>query len=347
MHDWSKILLSPDAPLSEAIRVLGQESLRIALVVDKSRRLLGTITDGDIRRALINHTNMDTPVGVIMFTEPTTASIDDNREVILAMMEKRDILQVPILDSQKRVVGLETLQQLLKPNRLDNTVFLMAGGFGTRLRPLTNHTPKPLLKVGTKPILETILLQFIEAGFHTFYISTHYMADQVVEYFADGQKWGVEISYVYENEPLGTAGALGLLPEEVVQKPIVVMNGDLLTKINLRQLLEFHMVQNCMATMCVREYDFQVPYGVVKQVDNIVSGITEKPVHKFFINAGIYILEPALVKSVGKGRYLDMPTLLEENIEQGEKVTAFPVYEDWLDVGRLEEYERANREVLE
>lgn len=345
MNDWTKTLIKPEASLSEAIQVINLGALRIAIVVDGERRLLGTITDGDVRRALILQNGMDTPVAEIMSRKPITASIYNDRKSILLMMKASDVLQVPIVDENRCVVGLETLQQLLEPCRLDNLVFLMAGGFGKRLRPLTDDIPKPLLKVGHKPILETILKQIIESGFYNFSISTHYKAEQVKDYFGDGSKWGVNISYVHESEPLGTAGALGLLPRDALQQPLLMMNGDLLTKIDFQQLLQFHNEQNCAATMCVREYDFQVPYGVVEQNNNIIKGIIEKPIHKFFVNAGIYILDPDVVASVQPNQSIDMPTLLENQIEGGKKIAAFPIHEYWIDIGRMEEYERANRDV--
>ncbi len=344
MYNWKKTLLGPNDYLSVAIEVLNREALRIAMVVDEQGRLLGTITDGDIRRALISKKGLDSPVHQAMTTDPTTVLEGDDRSGILAMMTGKGILQVPILNNEQCVVGLETLQHLLKPKKINNSVFLMAGGFGTRLRPLTNDTPKPLLKVGNKPILETILDQFIEAGFFNFYISTHYKAEQVREHFGDGASWDVHITYVHEEKPLGTAGALGLLPEEAMQLPLVMMNGDLLTKVDLQQLLQFHNEQDCLATMCVRKYDFQVPYGVVEQTGNVVSGIIEKPIQNFFVNAGIYVLDPEIVRSVANGQSVDMPKLLGDHIDKNEKVAAFPIHESWLDIGRLEEYERANRE---
>lgn len=332
--------------MAQAIDVLNREALRIVLVVDQDSKLLGTVTDGDIRRSIMNMHNMETVLAKIMNGNPTVASINDNREYVLNIMKKRNVLHIPLLDSEGCLVGLETLQSITERPKYENSVFLMAGGFGKRLRPLTLDKPKPLLKVGSKPILETILEQFIEAGFHNFYISTHYKAEMVRNYFGDGEKWGVSVQYVYEDKPLGTAGALGLLPKDIPDLPIIVMNGDLLTNVNLDHLLQFHNEQDGVATMCVRKYDFQVPFGVVEQKNNIVLEITEKPVHKFFVNAGIYVLEPALAKSVAKDQYIDMPSLLEKKIGQGEQVAAFPIHEYWLDVGRIEEYEQANREAL-
>lgn len=346
MRDWRAVILKPEDTMGMAVQVLNREALRIVMVADEQGRLLGTVTDGDIRRALIRHHSMEVHLVDVMFKEPTIASVGDDRQKILTMMKSADLLQVPILDPDKRIVGLETLHRLLEKNKQDNLVFLMAGGFGKRLQPLTNDIPKPLLHVGAKPILETILEQFIEAGFHNFFISIHYKAEMVQEHFGDGGKWDVNIQYVYEEEPLGTAGALGLLPKNLPDLPILMMNSDLLTKVNFELLLNFHDEQGGVATMCVRKYDFQVPYGVIMAEGYRLTGIVEKPVHNFFVNAGIYVLSPLLVKKVDGRRYLDMPRLLEKQIEKNEQVNVFPVHEYWLDIGRLEEYKRANKDIL-
>lgn len=342
MHNWRSVVLSPDDVMEKAIQALDREALKIVMVADEQGRLLGTITDGDIRRALMRHMGMDAKLQEVMRKDPTIAHVQDGREAILVMMKTKDLLQVPIVDDAGCVVGLETLQHLIRKDKLDNPVFLMAGGFGKRLRPLTNDVPKPLLKIGSKPILETILNQFIESGFHNFYISTHYKADMVQEHFGDGSQWGVSIRYVHEAEPLGTAGALGLLPDGLPDLPIMMMNGDLLTDVNYERLLDFHNTQDGIATVCVREYDFQVPYGVIKVEDQVIKSIVEKPVHKFFVNAGIYVLSQELVKSVVGSNYLDMPHLLDESIQSGKQVNSFPIHEHWLDIGRMEEFERAN-----
>ena len=341
MFDWKASILKPDDTMDKAIQILDHVSLRIVMVSDEKDRLLGTITDGDIRRALILHHGMDTCLIDIMYKNPSVAFIEDGREAILAMMKSKDILQVPILDVDRRIVGLETLQNLIEVDKQDNLVFLMAGGFGTRLQPLTDDTPKPLLKVGNKPILETILNQFIEAGFHNFFISTHYKADMVSEYFGDGSQWGVNIQYVHEDSPLGTAGSLGLLPLGLLDLPIMVMNGDLLTNVDFENLLNFHNEKGGVATMCAREYDFQVPYGVIKSVEQKITSIVEKPTHKFFVNAGIYVIEPSLLESVDGNSYLDMPHLLEMQIKQGLQVNMFPLHEYWLDIGQIGQFEQA------
>ena len=345
MNDWSKTLVVSTSTLEVAINAISNSSMRIALIVDQEKKLCGTITDGDVRRALLRHMNMKSIVTEIMNSEPIVASSTDDHDTLLSMMKSRDIVHVPIVDNMDRVIGLETLQRLVENVKYDNPVFLMAGGFGTRLQSLTKDTPKPLLNVGNRPILETILIQFVDAGFHNFFISTHYKAEMIREYFGDGSNWGVNIQYVHESEPLGTAGALGLLPLRSPGLPILMMNGDLLTKVNFEHLLDFHSEQGGLATMCVREYDFQVPYGVVTIDNQYINMIKEKPIHKFFVNAGIYVLELDLLDELNGAVYLDMPNLFEAYIEQGDQINAFPIHEYWLDIGRMEEYERANQEI--
>jgi len=345
MHNWNKATLKQDNTMEMAIKILNQESLRIVMVVDQDERLVGTITDGDIRRGLIKQLSLNAELSEFMFRNPTVASLKDSKSSILAIMKKLDLLQIPIIDDDRKVVGLETLQHLLEKNRFNNPIMLMAGGFGKRLTPITNDIPKPLLKVGAKPILENIIEEFIDAGFHNFYISTHYKADMVQEYFGDGSDWGVSIQYVYEEKPLGTAGSLGLLPSDLPKLPILVMNGDLLTKLDFEKLLNFHLQEGADATMCVREYDFQVPYGVINNDGKYVTSIEEKPTHRFFVNAGIYVLNPSILDSIDGKRYLDMPQLLERKIKDSNKVNMFPVYEYWLDIGQTEQLYQAQKDV--
>lgn len=345
MKPWRKALVNSDVTLEQAIEVLDKAALRIALIVSEDNKLLGTLTDGDVRRALLKHLPLETPVTEVMNTQPKTAVQTWTDSRVLAMLEQYELLQLPLVDSEGRVIGLANLHDILNKHRHDNPVFLMAGGFGTRLRPLTNNCPKPMLKVGDKPILEQILLNFVEAGFHRFYISTHYMPEVIRDYFGYGEKWGVSIQYVHEEEPLGTGGALGLLPHDEIDQPLFMMNGDLLTSLNLHSFLEFHKTHNGVATMCVREYEHQVPYGVITNEGCQIKSMIEKPIHRFFVNAGIYLLDPILVKSVAPGTCIDMPTLLEQQIENNKIVNMFPVHEYWLDIGRMDDFYKAQAEV--
>lgn len=345
MKDWQSALVSPLATLEEAISTMDSSALRIAIVVDDQRHLLGTLTDGDVRRALLRHLPLNVPVSEVMCATPKVARRNWDRDRVLAVMESAELLQLPVVDDGGRVVGLETLHGLLDKRLLNNPVFLMAGGFGTRLHPLTQDCPKPLLRIGDKPILELILEGFIKAGFHRFFISTHYLPEMVREHFGDGSRWGISIRYTYEETPLGTGGALGLLPHDEIDEPLFVMNGDLLTTLNYRELLDFHLEQASIATMCAREFEYQVPYGVIQSEGHLVRSMVEKPVQKFFVNAGVYVLSPELVKSVPPGTRTDMPTLLERSMAAGHSVTMFPVHEYWLDIGRMEDFKRAQTEI--
>lgn len=344
MKNWKSALIAPSASLKHALEVMDREALRIALVVDESQRLLGTLTDGDVRRALLRSQSLDTPVDQVMYSTPSVATLEWSTTRMLAWMERNQLLQLPVIDDSGVLIGLETLHGLLRRPALDNPVFLMAGGFGTRLRPLTNHCPKPMLLIGEKPILEVILQGFINAGFYRFYISTHYMPEMIREHFGDGRRWGVEITYIHEDEPLGTGGALGLLPHECIDRPLFLMNGDLLTTFNYLSLLAFHEEHGGSATMCVREFEHQVPYGVIQAEGSRVVGMVEKPVQRYSVNAGIYLLSPELVHSVERGTKIDMPSLLAREIGAGRSVNQFQVDEYWLDIGRMEDFHRAQKD---
>ncbi len=345
MKNWQTLLIRPETTMEAAIEVLDQGAQRIVLVVDTESHLLGTVTDGDIRCALIKHMPMDLPVQQIMCQTPKTAHVDWSRELILATMEKYELLQIPIVDNENRLLGLETLHDILKKRHRDNPVLLIAGGLGTRLYPLTQNCPKPLLKVGEKPILELILERFIEAGFHRFYISTHFMPEMIHAHFGDGNRWGVTIRYIHEEHPLGTGGSLGLLPHDEIDLPLFMMNGDLLTSMDFRSLLEFHQAQDAMATVCVREYEHRVPFGVMGFEGHRITSIVEKPIQRSFINAGIYLLSPEFTRSVVPGVRVDMPDLLQRHINQGRAVNMFPIHEYWLDIGRMDDFNRAQQDV--
>jgi dTDP-glucose pyrophosphorylase len=342
---WKSVIVSPTDSADAALRILDKGGLRIALVVDESGRLVGVVTDGDIRRALLRHADFSQPVSTIMNPQPTAARVGTTRRALRSIMEKKSLLHIPMVDPSGKLVGLETFRDLLQSPRRDNWVFLMAGGFGTRLAPLTSDCPKPLLPVGGKPILETILESFIAAGFHRFYISVHYLAERIKTHFGDGSSWGVTLRYVEEETPLGTGGALGLLPD-TDGMPVVMMNGDVLTRLDFNALLDFHEDQHAALTLCVREYDMQVPFGVVQWDESEVTEIVEKPLHRFFINAGVYVVSPEVIATTQPPRKLDMPDLVKQTISDKRKVAMFPIHEYWLDIGRPDDFERAQQEII-
>lgn len=330
--------------IKSALEVLDAKALRIALVCDDNHRLEGVVTDGDIRRGILNGVTLTDPVAQVMHCSPVTIEPTVSRREAVALMQAKNILAIPVV-KDGYLVGLETLQKFKSSVVYDNPVFIMAGGFGTRLRPLTDDIPKPMLKVGDKPILETIIRNFIQSGFSTFYISTHYLPEVIRGYFGDGSKWNVAIRYVHENEPLGTGGALGLLPSDVPDLPMVVVNGDILTSVDIERVLEFHNERGATATMCVREYDYQIPYGVINGDGERIVDMEEKPIQRFFVNAGIYVLNPAVYKHVAANKAIDMPTLLQQHINKQDKVLMFPIHEYWLDIGRMDDFEKAQIDV--
>ncbi len=344
MQDWRKVIVAPQDPVAKVVELLNEEAPHIALVIDPQMKLVGTVTDGDVRRGLIRGLGLECSVSKIMQEKPRFVTKKDGRKEILAQMKALSLLQMPVLDESGVVVGLETLENLNQKPRYDNPVFLMAGGFGKRLHPLTLNTPKPLLEIANKPILQSILENFIVDGFHRFYISTHYKAEQLREHFGDGSDWNVDIEYVHEEVPLGTAGALGLLPEQLRKMPLIMMNGDLLIRLNFDRLLQYHEASGGIGTICVREYEIQVPYGVVTPNENSVGEIVEKPIHKVFVNAGIYVLNPEFYNKVEIGQYLDMPELIQDQVGGGAQINMYPLHERWLDIGRHVDFQLANKE---
>jgi NDP-sugar pyrophosphorylase family protein len=317
--------------------------MRMAIVVDESNKLLGILNDGDIRRALLEGYSLEDSIEKIYNKTPLICNMNDSKNMIIQKAIKRKVYQIPIVDNDNRLIDVEDLATLLTNVNRKNKVILMAGGLGTRLRPLTEDTPKPLLKVGTKPILQTIIENFENYGFKDIILSVNYKADMIKEYFKDGSEFRVNIEYLEEDKRLGTAGALSLLKEKP-NEPFFVMNADLLTNVNFTHLLDFHSFGNSMATMCVREYDFQVPYGVIKTDGDKISSIVEKPVHKFFVNAGIYLLSPKVLEYIPDDTFYDMPTLFDKLIQENKNVLSFPIHEYWLDIGKMEDFHRAQSE---
>lgn len=343
MDNWKSVVVAPETSLRDAIAVIDRSAHQVALVATAEGALVGVLTDGDIRRAVLAAKSLELPVSEVMGRQPTTAKTSTSREDILALMRRKVIHHLPLIDDSGRLAGLATLSDLAGIAEQSNWVVLMVGGLGTRLSPLTNETPKALLEVGGKRILETIIESFAEQGFHTIYLAVNHKADMIRDYFGGGEKLGVRIEYLHERIRLGTAGALSLLPTPPTA-PVIVMNGDLLTRVNFASLLAFHNSQGVEATMAVREYDVRVPYGVVRLQGARIASIEEKPVQRHFVNAGIYVLSPATIARVPKDTYEDMPTLFERVMEAGRPTAAYPLREFWIDVGRMEELERAHVE---
>ncbi|MDX4039999.1 nucleotidyltransferase family protein [Aliarcobacter skirrowii] len=343
MENIENIKLRENSTIKEALEIIDKGSMQIALVVDDNDRLIGTLTDGDIRRGLLKGFDLSSSIEQIVFKAPTIAKISDTKEDILKIALSKKFHQIPIVDDFGKIVGIKEIEELVKPKDKINKVVLMVGGLGTRLRPLTETTPKPMLKVGNKPILQTIVEKFAEYGYTNIVMCVNYKSDIIQDYFKDGKEFGVNIEYILEEQRMGTAGALSLLRDKP-NEPFFVMNGDLLTNVNFEHLHNYHIATNSIATMCVREYDFQVPYGVVNIKDSKIVSIEEKPTHKFFVSAGIYMLSSEVLNYIPKNEFFDMPTLFEKLISLNKNTVSFPIREYWLDIGRMEEYKKANDE---
>lgn len=342
---WKDVLITPDTSIVKAIETIDRSGLQIALVVNENGRLLGTVTDGDVRRAILKNMSLNEAVTIIMNPDPSFVYHERSNENAVQIMKNKKLRQIPILDEGHHVVGLEIADELFISSIRDNWVLLMAGGLGRRLEPLTEKCPKPLLKVGDKPVMETVLESFVEQGFRHFYISVNYKAEMIKEYFGDGSCWGVKIEYLHESKSLGTAGALGLLPNKP-QNPLLMMNGDILTKVNFGKILDFHQKNQGEATLCVKEYNNQIPYGVVTIKNNRLLNIEEKPQQRFFINGGIYVFNPTVLDYIPLGLSLDVPVLLKTLLTKEKEIAVFPIREYWIDIGRLDDYERANNDFL-
>lgn len=334
------LVVSPSASVRDAIATIDASGRQIALVVDNDGLLHGVVTDGDIRRGILRGVDLASSVADIMNASPTVAHASDSPDGIIALMSELVIRHIPVLDDAQRVIGVFTGGELSVSPVLSTPVVLMAGGRGQRLYPLTKDTPKPMLPIGDVPMLEIILRNLAAQGFVNIYISVNYLADVIIDHVGDGKRLGLNVTYLREEAPLGTAGALAQL-NGVISEPLIVMNSDLLTDVNLRRLLAFHLKQQAKATVGVREYLFEIPFGVVDLDGPYVKSMLEKPTHRSLVNAGIYALDSSALSLLPANSYCDMPTLLSLLMESGDPVSAFPIHEQWLDVGRPEDLTRA------
>lgn len=338
--DWRKTLLQADATVQQAIRVLDEAGLKIALVVSPDGVLLGTLTDGDIRRGLLRGLGLSSPIDSIIHCDPFVVPPQLDRESVLQLMQANVISALPVVDESRCVVGLHLLNELLTPTHRSNVMVLMVGGRGARLRPHTEKCPKPMLSVGGKPILEHIVERAKAEGFQNFVLATHYLGHMIKDYFGDGGRWQVKIDYLSEESPLGTAGAISLLnPQPDV--PFLVSNGDVLTDIRYGELLDFHSRHNAEATMAVRLHEWQHPFGVVRTQGVDIIGFEEKPIARSHINAGVYVLNPSVLNNLNPNEYCDMPMLFGRLQEKAARTIVYPMHEPWLDVGRADDYSSA------
>jgi len=333
--------IEPDASLIECIRVIDRSSVGIALVVDEQHRLIGTLSDGDVRRALIKGFTLDSPIRPHINLNYYYVSQSDDRTGVLDIMQARKFAQVPILDEERRVVGLHLLHEILGRIDRPNWALIMAGGKGTRMRPLTDQIPKPMLRVAGRPILERILLHIVSYGIRRIFIAVNYLAHVIQDYFQDGSRYGCSIEYILEEEPLGSGGAVGLLPE-TPKYPLLLINGDLVVDINLAQFIEYHKNHDFFATMAVHPYVHEIPYGCVGIKDERIVAFHEKPILEKTVNAGIYLLSSAAVDTVPRKAYFPITALFENGLRDDLHLGAFHLEKEWIDIGHPGQLRKAS-----
>jgi dTDP-glucose pyrophosphorylase len=338
---WKNSLLKFNSSINDAINNLNASSFKIALVIDENNLLIGTISDGDIRRSLLKGLNLKSPISSIVNRTPLKCTPSFGLESILQLMTINKIQQIPIVDQSDRVVGLHLWEKIIAPSARPNTIFIMAGGRGKRLGIHTEKCPKPMLQVGNKPILSHIIERAKNQGFRNFILSINYLGHLVEDYFGNGHSLGVNINYIREGFPLGTAGSLSLLNEEN-NNPIIVINGDVMTDINLGQLLDYHVSHNSHATMVVRTHEWQNSFGVVQIENNKIVGFEEKPIVRSYINAGIYAINKNVISLLKKNFYCDMPDFFELLSKNNKNILPYPLYEPWIDLGHPEDLVKAN-----
>ncbi len=345
-NSYIKCITDEKVNIRQVISTIEEGGLRIALILNNKNKLIGTICDGDIRRGLLKGLTLESSITSIIRKNFIKASPNTSKKDILNLLKNNAISQIPILDEEANLVGLEISEDLLPSSSkllIPNVALLMAGGRGKRLKPITNYCPKPLLPINGKPILEIILEQCINYGIKNFYISVNYLAEKIIDYFGDGSKWNINIKYLEEKKPLGTAGALHMLPNDI-ENPILLINGDVLTKTNFKDILKYHEVNSGDITICAREHLLNSPYGVI-EVDGIYfKSMIEKPSFRQLVNAGVYVINSEIIRTIKPNHYFDMPDLIEQTKMLNNRIIVYPIHEYWLDVGKPESLNQAENE---
>ena len=344
-HIWRRAILPIESTIQQAIHNLNQVSIKIVLIVNDSGELLGTISDGDIRRGLLRGLDLHSPIESVIYRNPLVVPPEMERDMVMHLMVANKIHQIPVVDDRRHLVGLYLWDQITTTPKRLNLMVIMAGGMGTRLRPHTENCPKPLLQIAGKPMLEHIIERAKLEGFSRFVLAIHYLGQMIEDYFGNGERLGVQIDYLREQKPLGTAGALSLI-DKYPEEPFLVTNGDVITDIRYSELMDFHMRYEAAATMAVRVYEWQHPFGVVQTKGVEIVGFEEKPIARSHINAGVYALSPEALSVLERDVHCDMPTLFERMQAKSMRTVAYPMHEPWLDVGRPDDLNLANGEKI-
>jgi UDP-2,4-diacetamido-2,4,6-trideoxy-beta-L-gulopyranose hydrolase len=338
--DWHNLVINPESSIREALRIIESGRVGIALVLGNDDQLVGMVTDGDVRRAMLTGIDLEASSNEIVNREFVRAPAGSNQHQIIQLIREHAVRQMPVTNARNQIQALY-VQSEETVKSFSNPVVIMAGGLGSRLAPLTDTTPKPMLAVTGKPILELLVEQLVASGFENIYISVLHLAEQIQEHFGDGTNFGCNIKYLVEQTPLGTAGCLAMLPSPAT-KPVLVLNGDLLTNADFASILSDHSSEKFSASQCVYQHKYQVPFGVIHEEDGKVLNITEKPTETWWINAGIYVLSPDLINSIGEPHNLSMLDLLEKGKERIGPIAAVRLMDRWLDIGTISAWRRAS-----
>ncbi|MFC3079671.1 sugar phosphate nucleotidyltransferase [Phenylobacterium terrae] len=343
LRDVIGLTMGRNGSVRDALDIIDRQEPKIALVVDQDRRLQGVVTDGDIRRFLLRGGDISAPISLAMNEDPVVAPTDWDPELVLLTMRVRSLRQVPVVDEGRRLLGVYVAPERIITSQMPAPVLIMAGGKGSRLAPFTDLVPKPMLDIAGTPMLEIIIRRLVLQGFTKFYLAIHHLGHIIQDHFGDGSRWGCSIDYVEEEAPLGTGGALGLLPPHVTGD-VLVMNGDLLTTLDCARMVAFHKARDAALTVCARAHEMEVPFGVITQVDGIVRGIVEKPVHRTLVNSGVYVVSQSARRYIAPGVPMLMTDLISELILQRETVASFLSRAEWVDVGRPDDLRRVREQ---
>ncbi|MDC0253338.1 nucleotidyltransferase family protein [Bacteriovoracales bacterium] len=343
--NWKKYTVQLDEPLVNALKLINQGGLGMVFVTDAKFKLKGTITDGDVRRGLLKKETANSSVQTIMNSTPLIITPQDEKGLIFLKAKEKEIKYIPQIDDDGKILDILDTEYFNKSD-FENPVIIMAGGIGSRLGELTKLCPKPMLKIEDKPILEIIISNLKGHGFKNFFISVNYLSEVIQNYFKDGVHLGVNIKYIEEEKKLGTAGALSLFKKSFLTNklPVIIVNGDLLTKVNFSNLLQFHNEKKTIATMCTKEYEVQIPYGVIDVDNGNIAKVDEKPVHSFNVNAGSYVFSPEAFDYIPFNTYFDMNEVFNLFIQNNEKTSAYPISEYWIDIGHQNDFKKAQIE---
>lgn len=331
--------LSPNDKIEHAVANISAYGARISCIVDENNILKGVITDGDIRRFIISGGSLSEKCSTIMNTNPYAIIAPFNEELEITKLQNFDIIGAPIVNEMGHLLGI--LKALGKKS-ISTPVLIMAGGFGTRLGKLTKNTPKPMVRSNGKPLLEHILLRLKQSGFHNFIISVHYLKEQIIDYFGDGDNLGVNIDYVIEETPLGTGGAITLVSSSI-KGPIIVCNGDIITDINFKHFLDFHLQNESRASICLHTYEQIVPYGVALIENNTLIDLKEKPINTYLVNSGIYCVDSKLIELIPRNSQIHMPDVLSIFQLNHIPISTFVSNETWIDFGAPADLEIASK----